>query len=130
LTIKKLFNIIKHVLEVLMAFVEWDNYRADGCINLKVIMDVELLKEKEREKNIENIGSLEMFSDDNIENTLKTYNYDYGRLVRIMTSLIDSEELEEIAYDCKVATIDYIKPSVETFEELRQRVINKKTKGL
>lgn len=113
-----------------MALVEWDNYRADGCINLKVIMDVELLKEKEREKNIENIGPLEMFSDDNIENTLKTYNYDYGRLVRIMTSLIDSEELEEIAYDCKVATIDYIKPSVDTFEELRQRVINKKTKGL
>ena len=113
-----------------MALVDWKEYKADGCIDLKVIMDVKLLKEKEFENNLETSNTLEMFSDDNIENTLKTYNYDYGRLVRIMTSLIDSGELEEIAYDCKVATIDYIKPSSEMFEELRQRIINKKTRSL
>ncbi len=111
-----------------MSLIDWKNYRADETIDLSVIMNVSL--NSDEAKNNSNINiDVDMFSDDNIDNTVKEYNYDYGRLVRMLTTMVDSSLLEEIIGECELEIINIINPNKETFEVLRQRIINGNTKN-
>ena len=106
----------------------WTQYRPDDSLDLSVIMNVSL--DSDEAKNNSNINiDVDMFSDDNIDNTVKEYNYDYGRLVRMLTTMVDSSLLEEIIGECELETINIINPTKETFEVLRQRIINGNTKN-
>ena len=66
----------------------------------------------------------DIFEDDNIENTLKTYNYDYNLLIKLLFSLCTDEQVEEALETCGLSQGDYYYPTAETFEILRNYHIN------
>ena len=70
----------------------------------------------------------DIFEDDNIENTLKTYNYDYNLLIKLLFSLCTDEQVEEALEACGLNQDDYYYPTAETFEILRNYHINAHSK--
>ena len=109
----------------------WTQYSADPNIDLSVFINAYKNEDSDDKNNSSSISvSKEMFSDDNIEETKKTYNHDYGRLLRTLAIFCDSESLEELLSEYNLTTKDIINPNKELFEELRQRIINCKRKGL
>ena len=71
----------------------------------------------------------DIFSDENIENTLREYNYDYKLLLRELTSFIDYSVLMEILSELGIKKEEYLAPTYVTFEKIRAAVINGKTKS-
>lgn len=65
------------------------------------------------------------FFDENIEETLKKYNYDYKALMRELTTFIDYSELLEILNECGIKKEEYLNPTYITFEKVRDKIIHK-----
>lgn len=85
---------------------------------------------EENPYNMENIENEELyieediFEDDNIETTLKKYNYDYKVLLRELTTLIDYSRLLEILNECGISKEEYQNPTYVTFEKIRDKIIH------
>ena len=67
----------------------------------------------------------DIFFDENIETTLKKYNYDYKALMRELTTFIDYSELLEILTECGIKKEEYLNPTYVTFEKVRDKIIHK-----
>ena len=117
------------------------DFRADpdACVALE-----EILKYVEDEKRVaqqpQSDGihiTIEMFTDENIEETIKTYNDDYGKLTHMMLCLLSTDEVDEITADLwheySMFPEDYFDPERKTFEIIRKSILEKlrgKRKGL
>ena len=73
-------------------------------------------------------GDLDIFSDDNLEETLRQYNYDYKSLLRELTSFIDYSVLIEMLGELGIKKEEYLNPTYVTFEKIRNRIIKNRTK--
>ena len=65
----------------------------------------------------------EDFKNENIEETLRKYNYDYKALMQELTTFIDYSELLEILNSCGIKKVDYLNPTYVTFEKIRKKII-------
>jgi hypothetical protein len=111
---------------------DWREYNPDYDINLAAILkSIDIDDEMDFKKGPSEIEiSMNMFSDENIDQTVIKYNHDYGRLIRMLTIFIDSETLQDYLYDINADALGFLNPSKDLFEELRQLVVNNKRKGL
>ena len=66
----------------------------------------------------------EMFKDENINETIKQYNYDYKSLMRELSLFLSYDRLLEILNQCKVSMNEYLNPTYETFDKVRDAIIN------
>ena len=66
----------------------------------------------------------DIFENQNIEDTLKRYNYDYKALMRELTTFIDYSRLLEILNECGITKEEYLNPTYVTFEKVRDKIIN------
>ena len=71
----------------------------------------------------------DIFADENIEATLKRYNYDYKTLMRELTTFIDYSKLLEILNEFNIKKEEYLNPTYVTFEKIREKIINNKDKS-
>ena len=60
---------------------------------------------------------------DEIEGTLKKYNYDYSRLLKRLTYRYKDDTLGEVLKACLIDGEDYNNPTAKTFEILRKYII-------
>ena len=72
----------------------------------------------------------DIFEDENIEETLRKFNYDYKSLLRELTSFIDYSELVNILNECGIKKEEYLNPTYVTFEKIRDKVIHNNIKTL
>ena len=106
-----------------MGLVNWLRSRYDNSVDLAEFINEYL----EENKGTAEIINLDMFSDERIDATTREYNYDYGRLLRMLTSLIDSNSLFEIMIENKIDFNSFIIPNYESFEMVRRIIVNGKT---
>ena len=83
---------------------------------------------EEDEVMLGNFIEEDIFEDDKIEETLRKYNYDYKLLLRELTSFISYGELQELLRECDIKMEEYLNPTYETFDIMRDRIINNKTR--
>ena len=67
-----------------------------------------------------------MFSDENIHEVVKKYNYDYKYLLREMSLYFDYNKLLEILNTLGISMNEYLNPTYEIFEKIRLYVIKEK----
>ncbi len=65
----------------------------------------------------------EKFNDENIQEVVKKYNYDYKYLLRELSLYIDYNTLLEILNTLGIAKNEYLNPTYETFEKIRSYAI-------
>lgn len=69
----------------------------------------------------------DMFKDENIAETIKKYNYDYKYLMRELSLYLSYDELLEILNLSGVSMSEYLSPTYDTFEKVRNYIINVRT---
>ena len=112
--------------------VEEENYDINSSIKFhnfeeeKSITKTEPSEEKDYEIEIDE----DIFEDENIEETLRKFNYDYKSLLRELTSFIDYSELMELLNECGIRKEEYLNPTYVTFEKIRDKVIHNNRKAL
>ena len=72
----------------------------------------------------------DIFEDENIEDTLRKYNYDYKSLLRELTSYINYSDLINILNECGIRKEEYLNPTYVTFEKIRDKIIHNNIKTL
>ena len=66
----------------------------------------------------------DIFEDENIQETLQKYNYDYQTLVMMLFAFSGDDEIIETLEACGLTQNDYYHPTAETFELMRNHMIN------
>lgn len=71
-------------------------------------------------------GNDYFLDDEHIENTLRKYHYNYGRLMKRLVFNMSDENIKEALESCGISDIEYRNPSPTVFENMRDYVFNKK----
>jgi len=71
----------------------------------------------------------DIFEDEKIEETLRRYNYDYKYLLRELTSFISYADLIDLLKECNITMEEYLNPTYEVFDIIRDKIINTKIRA-
>lgn len=66
----------------------------------------------------------DMFSDENIDNMISTYRFDYAKIMHMVALFVDPGSLPSILSECGIPIESFFNPTEEQCETLRQRIIN------